>query len=277
MKRIIALIVLAGMMATATAQVKMPAPSPSCKITQMVGLAEITLDYSRPGKKDREIFGDLVPYGEIWRTGANGATKITFSEDVKLEGNEVVAGTYAMYTIPGKSEWTVMLYKDLKLGGNVAKYDEEMEYLRFTVKSQAMGEEMENMMLFIDYIRDDMGMLILAWDKTMIGMKIELATEEAVMASIESTLSGPASRDYYLASMYYYNNEKDMEQALAWMEKALEDGDRYWMVTRKGQMQAALGMKKEAKATAQKALEMAKEAGNMDYVRMNEATLEGLQ
>ncbi len=277
MKRIIGLIVMLSVIVAAKAQIQTPAPSPSCKIMQMVGLTEVTLDYSRPGKKDRAIFGELVPYGSIWRTGANSATKISFSKDVKLAGNEVPAGTYALYSIPGEKEWTMMLYKDLSVGGNVAKYNKEDELLRFMVEPQESSDQVENMTLFIDHIRDDQGTLMLVWDRTVIPMKIEVNTDNEVMAAIERTMAGPAAGDYYAASMYYFNNKKDMKQALAWMNKALEKNERYWMVTRKAEMQAALGMKAEAMATAKKAMGMAKEAGNMDYVRINEKTLKSLQ
>ena len=142
--KLLTIALLFGFMAIqAEAQISTPRPSPMTKVEQEFGLGKITLDYSRPSVKGRTIFGELVPYDAIWRTGANLATKITFSDDVKVEGKAVPAGTYALYSIPGKSSWTVMLYKDLRLGGNTAGYDEANELVRFTVEPQELPFSVE--------------------------------------------------------------------------------------------------------------------------------------
>lgn len=253
-----------------SAQIRTPMPSPTASFEQSLGLTTVSMEYSRPGVKGRDIFGELVPYGQIWRTGANAATKITFGDDVMLEGNPVEAGTYALYTMPGKGEWTVMLYNDLTLGGNVADYDKEQEYLRFTVEPQAMPMMIESMAFLIDDIRDDQATLSLMWAKTMVSMEIKLSTDEQVMASIERVMNGPSANDYFAAARYYYETDRDMEQALEWINLTLESTERYWIMTWKARILGKMERYKEATAVSQKAMEMAQEAENMDYVRMNE-------
>jgi hypothetical protein len=252
------------------AQVKAPAPSPFCSLTQMVGLTEMTLEYSRPGVKDRTVFGDLVPYGKIWRTGANASSKITFSNDVTFGGQEVPAGTYALYTMPGKNEWTVMVYKDLSLGGNVANYDQSNELTRFTVKPEAMPGTVESLLLYFDQLTDEGANLVLAWEETLISIPVGVNTDEAVMASIEQTMDGPSANDYFQAAVYYFNTDRDLAKAVEWIDTSLEMRPAYWVMTWKARMQGKMGNYTEAMATSKKAMEMAKEAQNADYVKMNE-------
>lgn len=253
-----------------SAQIRTPMPSPTISFEQGLGLTTISMEYSRPGAKDRKVFGELVPYGKVWRTGANQATKITFADDVMLEGQAVKAGTYALYTIPGEQEWTVMLYNDLTLGGNVAKYDEEKEFLRFTVASRKTAMTFETMTFMFNDIRDDHANLYLVWEQTMISMKIEVEVDEQVMAAIEQTMAGPTANDYFAAARYYYETDRDMEQALEWINKTLETAERYWIMTWKARILGKMGNYKEAMATSKKAKQMAQEAENMDYVRMND-------
>jgi tetratricopeptide (TPR) repeat protein len=253
-----------------SAQIRTPMPSPTAEFEQRLGLSSVSMEYSRPGVKGRDIFGDLVPYGQIWRTGANAATTITFGEKVMLEGNEVEAGTYAIYTIPGEQEWTVMLYTDLSLGGNVANYDEENEYLRFQVESQELPMMFETMTFLINDIQDDQAILNLMWAKTLVSMEIKLNVDEQVMASIEQVMNGPSPNDYFAAARYYYETDRDMEQALEWINMTLESAERYWIMTWKARILGKMERYKEAMATSEKAKEMAQEAKNMDYVRMND-------
>ena len=253
-----------------SAQIRTPMPSPTAEFEQRLGLSSVSMEYSRPGVKGRDIFGDLVPYGQIWRTGANAATTITFGEKVMLEGNEVEAGTYAIYTIPGEQEWTVMLYTDLSLGGNVANYDEENEYLRFQVESQELPMMFETMTFLINDIQDDQAILNLMWAKTLVSMEIKLNVDEQVMASIEQVMNGPSPNDYFAAARYYYETDRDMEQALKWINMTLESAERYWIMTWKARILGKMERYKEAMATSEKAKEMAQEAKNMDYVRMND-------
>ncbi|MDH3648676.1 MAG: DUF2911 domain-containing protein [Saprospiraceae bacterium] len=277
MKRIIFTCCMFAFAMTASnvvAQVQTPAPSPSCKTEQMVGLTKITVDYSRPGVKEREIFGGLVPYGETWRTGANAATKITFDKDVKLGGQEVKGGSYAMFTKPGQAEWNFMLYP--YESGNPGSYAEsDVEPIMFTGESQSMGDiQVESFMIMFDQLRSGSATMILAWDNTAVGVPVEVHTDRDVQASIESTLAGPSMGDYYASASYYHSEGKDLEKALKWINKSIQMGnERFWVLRTKSLIQAGLGDKAGAISSAKKSLELAKEAGNNDYIRMNEASI----
>ncbi|MEO0898463.1 MAG: DUF2911 domain-containing protein [Bacteroidota bacterium] len=267
-------IVLAAM--TLQAQVQTPAPSPSVKMEQAVGMSTVTLEYSRPGVKGRTVFGDLVPFDKIWRTGANRATKVTFSKDINFNGKEVKAGTYAMYTIPGKDSWTVMLNTDLSIGGNVAKYSTDTEVHRSTVKPNMMDTKMESFMIFVDNLRDASADLVLAWDQTAVVIPMKIDTDKDVMASIERTMAGPSANDFYASALYYYNNDKDMDQALKWISKAADmRPEAYWVATWKARILDKMDKRDEAVSTAKKAMEMAEKAGNMDYVKINKGIIKG--
>lgn len=255
---------------TTIAQISTPAPSPAASISQTVGLTDVEVEYSRPGVKGRTIFGDLVPYGKIWRTGANQATKISFSDDVKLNGAELEAGTYALYTIPGEETWTVMVYSDLSIGGNVGAYDEENEVARFEVDAIDLPMSVESMMFLFDEVKDESAQLMLLWEETAIDMTIETKVDETVMAQIEQTMAGPNANDFYAAAVYYYNTDRDMDQALEWIQACIDNGgDRFWIHTWKARILGKKGDKAEAIATAEKAKAMAEEAGNADYVKIN--------
>lgn len=279
MKKILSPLMLLLMMAaiTTNGQIRTPAPSPGAKIEQAVGLSTISVDYSRPSMKDRAIFGNLVPYGKIWRTGANQATKITFSDDATFGGKDVKAGTYALYTMPGEKSWTVMLYSDLSLGGNVAGYDESNEVLRVNVESMELPMSIESFSIGFNNLRDDHADLMISWEKTIVSVKIEVEVEKTVMASIERTMAGPSGNDFRAAALYYYNNGKDLDQALTWINKSLEGGERFWIVTNKAQILAKMGRNDEAATTAKRAIELAKEAKNNDYVKINEDILASLK
>jgi hypothetical protein len=262
------------------AQIVSPAPSPAAMIKQTVGLTEVSIEYSRPSKRDRVIFGDLVPYDKIWRTGANGSTKFTFSDDVMLGGKEVPAGTYAIYTKPGKSSWTVMIYKDLRLGGGVANYDEAQELARFSLESNELPMSIESFTFMVGDLSSEGANIYLMWDQTAIAMPLKVNVDEQVMASIEQTLAGASSQDYYNAAMYYYSTDRDLKQAMTWMDKSLEmrEGETpYWMMTNKARLQAKAGDKKGAMATSKMALAAAKAANNMDYVKINEDLMKSMK
>jgi tetratricopeptide (TPR) repeat protein len=256
------------------AQIQTPAASTAAKIEQTVGLTDISIEYSRPGKKGRELFVDVEKWGKMWRTGANASTKISFSTDVKIEGNDVPAGTYAIYSIPDKENWTVMLYKDLKLGGNVAKYDKAQEQASFQVKTVMLDVEMENFAFLIDEIKDNSAIIGFTWGKYYVPFKLEVDVDSDVMASIESTMNGPSRNDYYQAARYYFKNDKDIEQALAWAKKANEIGPRYWQLRLEAQIHAKMGDSKRAIAKITESTTAAKEAGNNDYAAANEKMAE---
>lgn len=258
-------------------QIQTPAPSPSGKLMQKVGLVDITIDYSRPGKKGREIFGNLVPFDKVWRTGANGSTQITFSDDVKLEGKNVPAGTYAIYTKPGKNQWTVMLYNDLSLGGNVAGYDESKELVRFNVTPVMGSRTVESFTVDINDMTNTGAAIYLMWDKVIVPIKITVDTDATVIAQIERFAANPdaaLANDYFNSATYYLGLKKDLDKALIWIDKAISiRPNAFWMIRAKSQIQAEMGNYKEAIKTAELSKKSAEAANNSDYVKLNEDSI----
>ena len=255
-------------------QFKTPAPSPAQTVKQAFGLGEVTIDYSRPLARGRVIFGDVVPYGEIWRTGANQATKITFSDDVQLEGKAVKAGTYALYTIPGKESWEVMLYKDLTMGGNVANYKNEDEVLRVTVKPVMNTRMVQSFTINMDNVAASSAKIQLSWEKTIVPIKLNVDVDTRVMKSIETVMKVEDSRPYFQAANYYYDNDKDLGQALVWADKAIAQNRTFFVVHLKAKIQMKMKNYDGAIKTAQESKRLAQEAKNDDYVRMNEKLIE---
>lgn len=250
------------------AQLKVPAPSPSGTVKQAVGLSEITVEYSRPSAKGRVIFGDVVPFGKVWRTGANATTKITFGEDVKVEGKEVKAGTYGLYTIPGKDSWEVMLYKDLTLGGNVSEYKTENEVIRFTTKPKALNDKVETFTIDVANITASSANIELNWENTRVSFAVVSDIDSKIMKSIEANVIND-NRPYFQAASYYYDNDKDLAKATEWVDKAIAGNPKaFWMVMLKAKIQVKQKDKKGAVASAEKVITLATEAKNDDYVAM---------
>lgn len=262
----------------AAAQIQTPQPSPFSKVEQKVGLTDVTLEYSRPGMRGREIFGNLVPYGEVWRTGANANTKITFSDEVEIAGKKLPAGTYALYTRPGMDSWEVLFYNDATNWGNPQEWDENKVALKATAQVEQLPFDMETFTIFLDNLKNDSAVLNLVWENTVASLPIEFPTDAKAMASIQKTMSGPDVKpnDYFAAATYYHDTNKDNKQALEWVNKAIEmqkPDAPFWMLRKKSLIQADLGMKKEAIETAKLALAAAEKAGNKDYVKMNRDSL----
>jgi len=248
---------------------KTPAPSPLQTLKQAFALSDIIIEYSRPGMKGRTIFGDLVPFGKVWRTGANATTKITFGEDVKVEGNPVKAGTYGLYTVPGKDSWDIMLYKDLTLGGSVADYKAENEVLRFKVKPQTIANKVETFTIGIADITPSSCSIELVWDMTRVPIRVTSEIDSVIMKNIDVALAAD-TRPYFQAANYYYENNKDMNKALEYVNKAIEVMPRYFVYHLKSKIQMKLHDYKGAIATAEKSLELAKQDKSDDYIRLNE-------
>ena len=258
------------------AQIKTPQPSPKAKLEQTVGLTEVTVEYSRPGMKGRKIFAadGLVPYGQMWRTGANKNTMITFDKDVTVAGAEVDAGTYAIFTKPMADEWEVYFYTDTENWGTPREWDDDKVAAKVMAKPMKTSERMENFTILFDELKNNGGTLYMGWENTMVGVPIGVGTDEEATASIERTLAGPSARDYYSAATYYYESGKDLNKAYDWIKTAnAEEPGKFWMVRRQALIEAKLGKKEEAVATARKSMELAKAAGNMDYVRANEKSI----
>lgn len=252
---------------------KVPAPSPLQTLKQSFALSEIGIEYSRPSAKGRTVFGDLVPYGKIWRTGANASTKITFGEDVKVEGIAIKAGTYALYTIPNKDNWEVMLYKDLKLGGNVSEYKKEEEVARFSVKTKAIADKVETFTINVADITNSSTNIEITWENTKVNFNVVADIDAAIMASIDKAINND-SKPYYQAANYYYENGKDLKLALEWINKAVAQNPKaYWVMLLKAKIELKSKDFAAAKASAEKVISMAKEDKNDDYVKMGEALL----
>jgi hypothetical protein len=265
------------------AQVQTPAASPAGSVSTTVGLTDVKIDYSRPRAKGRKIFGEgagfLLPYGAIWRTGANSGTKITFSDDVKVEGIAVPKGEYLLFSWPAASEWTVSLYKDISLGGNTVEYDKTKEAANFKVKSEKLTEKVETFTINIGDISDDSktAKVQLAWENTSVKFTIAADYDAKVMKSIEANTK-VAPNNYFQAAVYYLDNGKDLKKALEWVNLALESNPTaFWMLHQKAKIQKGLGDKKGAAESATASLNGAKEAKNRDYQVMNEELIKSLK
>ena len=257
----------------AAQKITVPAPSPLQTVTQKFGLGEVTIEYSRPAVKGRKIFGDVVPFGKIWRTGANATTKVTFTDDVKLEGKDVKAGTYGLYTIPNKDSWEIMLYKDLTLNGNVAEYKADNEVLRVKVKAISIPMKMESLMINFGDITATEAKLTLIWENTVVAIKITTDIDARVMQSIDASMKSEKP-EYFRAASYYFDNGKDLKQALIWASKATEENPTaFYMFNLKARIEYKLGDKAAGKASAEKSIALAKDAKNDDYIALGEKLL----
>ena len=284
MKKSLAIVGMVICSLFAEAQVQIPSSSPAGSVSSRVGLTDIKIEYSRPKVKGRTIFGDaskgaLVPYGQIWRTGANSGTKITFSDNVKVEGIDVPKGEYLIFTWPAATEWTVALYKDVSLGGNTAGYDKANEVANFKVKADKLTEKVETFTINVSDIAEDnkSAKIQLAWENTSVKFGVAVNYDEAVMKSIkENTVVNPYN--YFQAAVYYLENGKDLNQALTWINQAAEGmNSPFWVLHQKAKIQKALGDKAGATATANASLESAKKANNRDYQMMNEELIKTLK
>jgi hypothetical protein len=287
--------------AAVNAQVQTPSASPAGSVSTVVGLTEIKIDYFRPSAKGRVIFEvaaapvdakskkkaaapaapakpALVPNGKIWRTGANSGSKITFSDDVKIEGVAVPKGEYLIFTWPDASEWTVSIYKDVKLGGNTGEYNASNDAAKFKVKSEKLSEKVETLTFNIGDIAADnkSAKVQLAWENTSVKFAVAVDYEAKVMKSIEeSTKVDPYN--YFQAAVYYLENGKDLNQALEWVNKAADGmGSPFWVLHQKAKIQKALGDKAGALTTANASLESAVKANNRDYEMMNKDLIKSL-
>lgn len=264
------------------AQVQTPAPSPASKLVQDVGLTEFTIEYARPGAKNRTVYGELVPYGDVWRTGANAATRIAFDSDIHFGGEAVAAGEYALYTIPGEDRWTVILYEDTSLWGSQG-YDKENDVVRVEVEPEHIESFVETFTIDLQHLRDGSAMLHLDWAHTRVPVEIELDTVSRVEASIEAAMQHPDSlrpRDYASAAAFYLQQETNLEQAAEWMKKALDANENaFWWEHTYARILAAKGDTEAALAAAESSLEKARAAGGsaFGYIRQNEELIESLQ
>jgi hypothetical protein len=258
-------------------KIDFPAVSPAATVKQRVGFTDIEVNYSRPSMRGRKIFGGLQPYGEIWRTGANNATKITFSTPVKFGGTDVPAGSYALFSIPGETEWTVILNKVVGQWGAYA-YDAKNDVVRISAKPFALPLPVETFVVTFNHVHEDSALLEFAWEKTLVPVKIEVDVVSTLVPQIEAAMAATEGKKPYFASaMFYYDNNLDLKKAAEWMDAAIaEQPDAFYMVYRKGLILEKAGDKAGALAAAQKSLEMSKKAPGLvgtEYIRLNEALI----
>lgn len=273
MKKTILLMSVLFVALVAEAQVATPSPSPLSTLTQRVGLVDIKVEYSRPSLRGRKMFGENLPYGEIWRTGANACTKVSFSDDVKINGNALAKGTYSLLSIPGPYEWTLMLNKNTSLSGTDG-YKPEEDALRFKVKPEVLSNKVETFTIAVANIREESADIELTFETTKLVINVTMDTENKVLASIKRAMDGPSADSYFQAAVYYLEHNKDANQALEWINKAIEKGSEYfWVYRQKSLIEAKLGKTADAIKTAERSLAMAKEAKNNDYIRMNERSI----
>jgi hypothetical protein len=270
MKKLLLVALCMGMLVmTEAQQLKTPQPSSTQTLKQEFGLGSIELSYSRPNMKGRKIFGDLVPFDKVWRTGANNATTLTFTDEVTIGGTKVPAGKYGLLTIPSANEWTVIISKQTDVTSPSA-YKQEMDVVRVKTKPMTLPFSFETFGISFENIKDNSCDLMMAWDKTLVSLPITTDVDGKVMKQIETIMKGD-SRPYFAAAAYYANNGKDLNQAIVWYDKAIEQNPKaFWVYYQKASALAKLGKKAEAMTTSAKSMELAKEAKNDDYVTLNE-------
>lgn len=258
------------------AQIETPQPSPSAKFTQTVGLTEVSVEYSRPAKRDRKIFGDLVPYGEMWRTGANANTKITFGDDVTIGGTSVKAGTYAIFVKPTATTWEVIIYSDTNNWGTPRNWDDAKVVAKAVAPVNTLPYATESFTIGIENLSNGGADLAFNWDKTYVVVPFKVPTDRKATASIEKAMAGPTAGDYFSSARYYLEEGKDMDKAKMWIDKAIEmtsEQPRFWYLRQQSLIYAKMGKKAEAVKIAKQSLSLAEAAGNKDYVKMNKDSI----
>ena len=274
MKKLLLSVLIGVCFLNTNAQLKTPAPSPTQSIKQDFGISSIELIYSRPGIKGRKIFGDLVPWNKVWRTGANSATRIKFNDDVTFGGQSLKAGEYAIYTVPNENEWEVIINKGSANWGT--EYKMEDDIFRVKVKPMKLDQVIESFTMQFGNVKATSTDLQIMWDKTAVAIPITTDIDKKIMAQINSQVIKD-SRPYFQSAMYYLENGKDLNQAVQWFDKAIEQNPNgYWIYHQKANALAKLGKKPEAKVVAQKSLDIARQEKNDDYVRLNEKLLADL-
>jgi hypothetical protein len=253
-----------------------PQPSPKATVEQRVGLTDVSVEYSRPGVKGRAIFGDLVPFGKTWRTGANSNTKVTFSSDVSIDGQTLNAGSYGLYTVPNENSWEVMFYSESDNSGVPRDWDDTKVVAKTSVEVFSMPMNVETFTITFDDVSGTSATLGILWEKTYVGIKFEVPTDKLVSETIAAVMAAsPEAGDYYNAAIYYRQQDLDIKKANEWMEKAmsLTEKPAFWQLRQQSLIYAKMGEKEKAIAVAEKSLELSKAAGNEAYIKMNTQSL----
>ena len=253
-----------------------PQPSPKATVEQRVGLTDVSVEYSRPGVKGRAIFGDLVPFGKTWRTGANSNTKVTFSSDVSIDGQTLNAGSYGLYTVPNENSWEVMFYSESDNSGVPRDWDDTKVVAKTSVEVYSMPMNVETFTITFDDVSGTSATLGILWEKTYVGIKLEVPTDKLVSETIDAVMAAsPEAGDYYNAAIYYRQQDLDIKKANEWMEKAmsLTEKPAFWQLRQQSLIYAKMGDTEKAIAVAEKSLELSKKAGNKAYIKMNTQSL----
>ena len=271
-----ALLLAAGASAQ-TPRLELPSPSPSSTLKQRVGLTDIEINYSRPSARGRPIFGGLLPYGKVWRTGANGPTILSFSTPVKLNDTPVAAGKYALFTIPGEDEWTIILNKDIT--GSPLDYHETNDVVRFTARSVKIAENIETFSILINAIRDGSARIDLIWENTAVPIRLDLDLVGQLQPRIEAAMSAEGERKpYYQAAMFYFDHKLDLQKAKEWIDAAIKQNSTYYNVYLQAKIHAAAGDKEGAIAAAKRSSELAQKAeGASGYLKLNQDLIDSLK
>ena len=277
MKKVFFVLMITALVHSASfAQLRTPAPSPTQTIKQDFALSSIELSYSRPGVKGRKVFGDLVPFGNVWRTGANQATTITFGEEVTIGDTKVPAGKYGLLSIPEKASWTLIITKQTDVTSPGA-YKKESDVARVNLKPASIGSKVENFTMQFANVKPNSCDLQISWENTMVTLPIKADVESRVMAQINTAMSGEKP-PYFAAAAYYFENGKDLAKAKEWAQKAVDaEPKAFWMYHLLAKIHAKSGDKQAALATANKSIELSKEAKNEDYVALNEKLIKSLR
>lgn len=264
------------MIAADAQQLRTPAPSTSQTIKQELGIGAVELSYSRPSARNRKVFGDLVPYGAIWRTGANNATTLTFTEEMMINGTKIPAGKYGLLSIPTPREWELIITKQTDVTSPAA-YKKENDLVRVKVPVQATASPVETFTIQFANIKPASADLQISWENALVSLPITMDVDSRVMAQINNMMSRD-SRPYFQAAMYYMETGRDMNQAIQWFDKAAEQNpDAFWIHHQRAAALAKAGRKEDARKAANTSIELARKAQNMDYVRLNENLLNTLK
>ena len=261
---------------TTKLKITTPQPSPKATVEQRVGLTDISIEYSRPGVRGRTIFGDLVPFGKTWRTGANSNTKVTFSSDVSIDGQTLKAGSYGLYTVPNENSWEIMFYAESDNSGVPRDWDNTKVVAKTSVEVYSMPMNVETFTITFDDVSGTSATLGILWEKTYVGIKFEVPTDKLVSETIDAVMAAsPEAGDYYNAAIYYRQQDLDIKKANEWMEKAmsLTEKPAFWQLRQQSLIYAKMGDTEKAIAVAEKSLELSKAAGNEAYVKMNTQSL----
>lgn len=276
MKKLLLVFAVFAMTFSVNAQIETPQPSPFAKVEQKVGLTDVSIEYSRPNMRGRTIFGDLVPYGKMWRTGANKNTMVTFSDDVTVGGSELKAGSYALFVTPSEKSWEVVFYSDTENWGTPREWDDTKVAAKVTADVYPLPMSIETFTISFDDLSNDSAMIGLMWEKAYVGVKFDVPTDKSVSAAIDKIMAGPGAGDYYAAARYYLEADKDINQAVKWIDMAIDmtkDEPRFWWLRQQSLIHAKAGNKDKAIQAAKASMAGAKEAKNEGYVKMNMESL----